>query len=163
MGYQAEVRVRHARQHVGAGSLASSSDFLIECVFFACYCSEFLLRLVYWRLEFFHGHEGKLNIFDAALLMVSLTDLVGLSASNLMVLRIVKLAHKACKVMRMGRAIRFCKEIRQILVCFMKSLRTFLWSMLTMGLMMYIMAVILVQAIAEHLENTVKPSDPELE
>jgi hypothetical protein len=159
MGYHTELRVSYAKNHLGKGPKEDQVNDIMEIAFFFCYCMEFILKLLYWRCEFFRGHDGRLNMFDGGLLVLNLIDLMKIGGANLMSLRIVKLVNKFVKVMRMGRVVRFCKELRVILVALTHSMKTFIWTMLAMALMMYMIAVILVMGVADYLEESASPND----
>eukprot|EP00928_Gymnodinium_smaydae_P067761 TRINITY_DN5075_c2_g4_i1.p1 TRINITY_DN5075_c2_g4~~TRINITY_DN5075_c2_g4_i1.p1 ORF type:complete len:582 (+),score=85.92 TRINITY_DN5075_c2_g4_i1:60-1805(+) len=154
MGVDAQYQIADAFDDFGNQEYMSSL-FIVECVFFAWYCTELVLNVSYFRTRYFEGPEKYWHIFEAMLVCLSALDFIGVSVGgDFMMLRILKFVTKLVKAMRMVRVVKFCHEIRLILVAIASSMSMFSWFMVTLLGIVYMAAVIFVQGVALYLLDT---------
>eukprot|EP00931_Biecheleriopsis_adriatica_P008633 TRINITY_DN109782_c0_g1_i1.p1 TRINITY_DN109782_c0_g1~~TRINITY_DN109782_c0_g1_i1.p1 ORF type:complete len:603 (-),score=120.97 TRINITY_DN109782_c0_g1_i1:20-1798(-) len=169
MGFIADCEVAHANeiQHLVAASGADSPSLMIgacelpwlESGYFVFYCVELLLKLAAYRKSFFTGHGWSWNVFDLILVFTGALSFLHLSQINMMWFRIVRIFRQLVKVLRVFRVVRFCDELRVILISVTSSLKSFFWSLVTLALVMYICAIVMVSGVAEYLRTPAATSD----
>jgi hypothetical protein len=139
---------------------------VLEIVFCIIFAIELALRLFVFRLKFLYMPEWKWNLLDIVLVVVQVVEelttlgyvLAGSEQSsmpktriNLMrLLRFLRLV----RIIRMLRVLRLIGELRTIVFSVLSCLKTFIWTMLLIALVLYIFGVFFTQVVLNHrLEN----------
>jgi hypothetical protein len=108
---------------------------------------ELMLKLALHRWYFFYNNNWKLNWLDFLLVSYSFLETVSMSLSFLRVFR----AFKVAKMVRMLKALTAFHDLRIMLDCLLGSFFGLFWSLVLIGVLMYIFALIFIQALTEHL------------
>lgn len=145
LGFEADHHASHPEREV-PGFVRSS-----EMLFCTVFVMELLLRLSVFRRAFFTQAGWPWNIFD--LLVVALqvveqvsglfTDTRDLAAMQ--VLRTLRLL----RITRLLRALRLIEELRTIVSSVAKSMRSLLWSLVLLMIMVYTVSVIFTEVVTE--------------
>lgn len=152
IGYASEYAINHLND--------STPTFVVvmEYLFFAFYSVELLLKLYVYRLHFFINREKYWNLFDLILVLTAVYDITNEeltrdeegSNTNLTWMRLLRLL-KMLKMLRMVRVMRFFRELRLMLSSIAGSVRPLFWSMLMLGLIMYIFGLCFLQGATAYL------------
>eukprot|EP00931_Biecheleriopsis_adriatica_P017243 TRINITY_DN12420_c0_g3_i1.p1 TRINITY_DN12420_c0_g3~~TRINITY_DN12420_c0_g3_i1.p1 ORF type:complete len:535 (+),score=100.00 TRINITY_DN12420_c0_g3_i1:30-1607(+) len=160
MGAISNCQVLQAVADPGATELLDSCDPVwLEVTFFSFYAVELLLKLAAWRMTFFTRREAQWNIFDLVIVLTGTLSFVDISEINVMWLRVVRVFRQLIKVLRVVRVVRFCDELRIILISVTSSMNCFFWSLVTLALIMYICAIVMVSGVTEYLKMPAVSSD----
>jgi len=130
--------------------------FIVANYIFAClFAVELLLNVAALRWNFLIGPGWQWNLFDAMLVLVSVSDVAradgdGHSTGYVRLLRIVRMA----RVLRIIRIFRFFRELRCMCMSILSCFVSLLWALLLLTLVVYIFAVIFMQAGALDLEDS---------
>eukprot|EP00928_Gymnodinium_smaydae_P056338 TRINITY_DN39731_c0_g1_i1.p1 TRINITY_DN39731_c0_g1~~TRINITY_DN39731_c0_g1_i1.p1 ORF type:complete len:544 (-),score=67.08 TRINITY_DN39731_c0_g1_i1:234-1865(-) len=129
---------------------------------------ELLIRMVAEGRTFFTSTLW--NVFDFVLVAVSLFE-VFLSAvitsasqdtvsrsSNLRIFRIIRITRLA-KFVRIVRIMRFVRALRTLVFSIMMTMRSLLWSLLLMGFILFVFAVVFTDIVTNHLSVHPGPWD----
>jgi len=132
---------------------------IVDTVFCVLFTLELLLRLTVTRLSFFYGSGWKWNIFDLGLVSTQLLDEIlsyasqgqesamgGYNFSFMRVLRILRLI----RIMRIIRILRLIGELRAIVSSIMGSLKSLMWTVALLFLLVYVFGVYFTQLILDH-------------
>jgi len=122
---------------------------------------ELLLKLTVFRLRFFTAPDEKYwNLFDTFLVITGIYEVIqdvlsngaggGASITWIRVLRLLKML----KMLRVIRVMKFFRELRIMLLSIVGSLRILFWSIMMLGLIMYIFGICFLQAVTGHLQET---------
>eukprot|EP00429_Kryptoperidinium_foliaceum_P082482 CAMPEP_0176213856 /NCGR_PEP_ID=MMETSP0121_2-20121125/15875_1 /TAXON_ID=160619 /ORGANISM="Kryptoperidinium foliaceum, Strain CCMP 1326" /LENGTH=438 /DNA_ID=CAMNT_0017552933 /DNA_START=1 /DNA_END=1317 /DNA_ORIENTATION=- len=145
--YQADFEI----QHLGA---TPPVGVIMDGTFLAIFAMEMLLKLVVHRWYFFVNDEMHWNWFDFVLVVFSAMDFVFAEAAIVRIsfarsLRIFKLG----KVLRVFRTVRFLKELRVMVTSIIGSLVSLGWSIVMLGLILFVFALFFVQQMAVYLSS----------
>eukprot|EP00928_Gymnodinium_smaydae_P097896 TRINITY_DN897_c0_g1_i2.p1 TRINITY_DN897_c0_g1~~TRINITY_DN897_c0_g1_i2.p1 ORF type:complete len:596 (+),score=142.58 TRINITY_DN897_c0_g1_i2:176-1963(+) len=135
-----------------------------ECGFLCFYTIELLLKLISQRLSFFLGEEWRWNVFDFLLVVFAAVDvgigmlvLLGKLGSdgnlNLAWLRMFRIL-RLPRVLRLFRLVHYFPDLKLMLYCICGSFFVLFWCLATIFLVIYIFALILVQRMTTHLEDS---------
>jgi len=97
------------------------------------------------------------NVFDLAVVCTSLMDdistlIIGDAAlENTSMLRLLRLT-RLVRVVRIIRVLRFFRDLRIIVAGILGSAKSLFWALILLGLIMFIVAVGILQIIAEHIK-----------
>lgn len=129
-------------------------------VFSGFYLVELLLKLTVFRLRFFTAPDEKYwNLFDTFLVITGIYEVIqdvisddagGASITWIRVLRLLKML----KMLRVIRVMKFFRDLRIMLLSIVGSLRILFWSIMMLGLIMYIFGICFLQAVTAHLQET---------
>lgn len=154
IGVQSQVNIGHALSPSGAGP-STNLFSTAGGVFTAFYSFEILVKAGGFRRNFVMGADWRWNLFDAFLVVTALyetiADLARDSGSNagsvFMVLRLLRLL----KLLRLVRLMRAFAELRVMLLCIVGSARTLFWTVLMLGLIMYLFGLCFIEALSSAL------------
>mmetsp|Transcript_152047 Transcript_152047/g.291053 ORF Transcript_152047/g.291053 Transcript_152047/m.291053 type:complete len:635 (-) Transcript_152047:165-2069(-) len=151
---------------VSASANVNSMTFsLIQVIFTAIFLMELLLRLVGGngcRQFFLHSETQAWNIFDTIVVLCSLVEtmihfvlLKGEDPHSDSLSRWVRMARVArlARVLRIMRIVRFVGPLRVLVVSIASTLRTLCWAMLLLLIIIYVFAVLIAQATADHFKQ----------
>merc|ERR1711937_377867 len=77
----------------------------------------------------------------------------GASLGNLTFLRILRIL-RLVRVLRVIRVLRFFRELRLMVSSIIGSVKSLLWTVLLITLMLYIVGVFITQTVADHLKSS---------
>lgn len=157
LGVQADDLARHLYKH----EFDMQAYTICEGVFCAAFTIEVLARLVaagVW--QFCTGEAFVWNLFDSAVLVVQWLEMAAELLGSVMtdhfaidpgvgiirVWRIVRLA----RVLRVLRTLRSISELRTIVVSIFGTMRTLLWTMVLLLLVIFLFAVFMTHVVAYH-------------
>jgi hypothetical protein len=135
-----------------------------EFMFCFVFTLELALRITAYGRRFFSisNPDIKWNIFDFILVMMQIMDEVltlafsgqaeasdNMNFSFLRILRILRLI----KIMRVIRILRLVSELRAIVSSILGSMKSLLWTVVLLFLLVYIFAVFLTQQVLDHRVN----------
>jgi len=128
-------------------------------VFTGFYLVELLLKLTVFRLRFFTSPDEKYwNLFDTFLVITGIYEVIqdflnNSGGANITWIRVLRLL-KMLKMLRVIRVMKFFRELRIMLSSIVGSLRILFWSIMMLGLIMYIFGICFLQAVTAHLAET---------
>eukprot|EP00931_Biecheleriopsis_adriatica_P020202 TRINITY_DN13577_c0_g1_i2.p1 TRINITY_DN13577_c0_g1~~TRINITY_DN13577_c0_g1_i2.p1 ORF type:complete len:638 (+),score=140.00 TRINITY_DN13577_c0_g1_i2:75-1988(+) len=132
--------------------------FAAQAIYAALFTVELLLR---WISEgftrFFTSATAAWNILDLIVAAMSLFEVVFAVAtedyvrrsnpgSNLRILRVLRIT-RLIRVVRIIKVVRFIRALRTLLYSIMNTLKCLAWAMLLQGMIMYIFAIVLTDAV----------------
>lgn len=136
-----------------------------ELAFSFIFVTELTLRIAAYRCDFFFGHESSWNLFDAVLILmqvaeqlVSLIIFVQGGRSNLevsemtddtSVLRILRVL-RLTRIFRVLRVVHLSGDLLAIFAAVVKGMRSFVWTVALLLLLMYVVGVFLTQSVTDH-------------
>jgi len=131
-----------------------------EWSFYGFYLVELILKLFVLRQLFFCGEDWIWNIFDAFLVLLAIYDVVmyfiedltGSSGMNVTFMRLLRLL-KMLKMLRVVRVMRFFRELRLMVYSISRSVRSLLWAVAMLILIMYIFALCFMQAATNYIST----------
>lgn len=126
---------------------------MLERMFCGVFTLELLLRLYSFRCAFFTMPGWKWNVFDVVVVLLQLIELFtmdiyqsNLNFSAMRMLRVLRLI----RIIRLVRVMRLISELRTIVVSIAGSMRSLLWTVVLLLLMIYIVAVYLTQLVSDY-------------
>lgn len=127
---------------------------IVEIIFCMAFALELLLRLCVYRLRFFTTDGWKWNVFDCALVIFQMGELVFQMIGQTQVgtwgimkaVRIVRLL----RVMRVLRVLRFLRDMRTLIISVATSIKPLGWSVVMLLLMLYVIAVYFTEVVLDH-------------
>jgi hypothetical protein len=137
-----------------------------EYLFAGYYAVELCMRLALHRLYFFVNADMRWNIFDFILVMMSIVDTFLIliiddgGGQNLVFMRIIRLC-KLAKILRAFRAMRFFKDLAVMFESFKNSFVALFWSFIMLLFVLYVSALVFLQAMTDTLSGTGVDSDHE--
>merc|ERR1712084_21883 len=105
--------------------------------------------MVVHKWFFFINGDMKWNIFDTILVLQGVLDnflalIVDTEGADMTFARLLRLM-KLGKIFRLFRAVRFLRDLRVMLFSIMSSFPALFWAAITLGLILYIFALMFVQ------------------
>mmetsp|Transcript_101981 Transcript_101981/g.287883 ORF Transcript_101981/g.287883 Transcript_101981/m.287883 type:complete len:610 (+) Transcript_101981:59-1888(+) len=156
MGYQTDYEARRVTDETAAGFQ------ILESVFCGIFTLELLLRLWAMRCDFFKRRNLFWGVFDIAIVTSQLSEEVlrvyakwsgetesGSQAAgwlnNVRLFRVLRLI----RVMRLVRMLKLIGELRTMLSSIMGSLRSLVWAVMLLVLMMFIVGVCITRLVLD--------------
>lgn len=148
-------------------SLSIRPAFAISEMFFAfVFAVELSLRFAVAGCEFLTGPERNWNLFDTTLILAQVMEqaiftvviyqhgtLKGLKYSDLMpdsvVLRALRI-FRLLRILRVLRMMHISSELQAIMTAIVKGLRSFIWTLAFMFLVLYAVGVFLTQCVTDY-------------
>jgi hypothetical protein len=135
---------------------------LVEIVFLVIYSVELMMRLAVHGKFFFCNLNMKWNLFDFTLVIFTIFDLLvalilaeggqqggNFNISYMRMLRLLKLV----KILRTLRVIKLFRDLTQIVDSLTSCMAAFMWAAVMMILVVYIFALIFMQALTSYLQD----------
>eukprot|EP00913_Durusdinium_trenchii_P028959 g27153.t1 len=113
-----------------------------EFVFAFIFLLELILRISAYRCEFFTGSDMTWNLFDTTLI---LSQAVEQGTPGISTLRIFRLL----RILRILRIMHISGELQAITTAVMKGLRSFLWTVIFLLLLLYAVGVFITQSVTD--------------
>eukprot|EP00931_Biecheleriopsis_adriatica_P066408 TRINITY_DN40778_c0_g1_i1.p1 TRINITY_DN40778_c0_g1~~TRINITY_DN40778_c0_g1_i1.p1 ORF type:complete len:595 (+),score=120.96 TRINITY_DN40778_c0_g1_i1:53-1786(+) len=131
---------------------------VMDILFTVFFTLELLLRIFAEGKEFlFPCTENKnvrWNIFDSSIVISALTEEIFnvfyVSVPNATAMRVLRLL-RLVRVLRMVRIMRFFRDLRIMVAGIISSLRSLIWCLILLFMIMFMVALVLVQVISEKL------------
>jgi len=120
----------------------------VHLAFLLVMVAELCVRIMALRFGFLLGPEGRWNLADALLILVSIVDEAFLDAD----LHVVR-ALRMLRLLRMVRSIRFLRDLRFMFACIVQSLASFGWALALLFAIMLMFSICFMQPIASHLRS----------
>jgi hypothetical protein len=126
---------------------------IINIAFLAFFSLELLIRIVGFRLEFFHGEEASWNMFDTAVVLFSLVEALFLGdAVKMQSLRTLRL-FRLVRTLRVVRVVRVFQRLKSMIICIMNGLVSLVWALILLFLLMYLFSIVCLQGAAVYLRD----------
>jgi len=127
---------------------------VFNALFTIFFVMELAIRMFALRCNFWFGEEWKWNVFDTLLVAISITDLAsglqdGNSTGYVRVLKTLRMV----RVLRIVRVLRFFRELRRMVTSIMSSMVSLLWCLILLFIIMYVFAVIFMQAGVTYMDG----------
>ena len=151
-----EVQMQAVNEHELSQAAAISFE-VIAHVLSAIFLIELLLRMASEGCHSFFCAGNAWNAFDAAIVFISLLELlllsiesmaIGQSTSNLRALRIVKIA-RLVRVLRVARLVRYIAPLRTLVYSIAVTIKMLIWAVVLLGIIMYIFAVVFTSQVSD--------------
>lgn len=154
IGVQTDYLIRH----VSEPTAETPSIFkTLDVLFCGIFTVELCLRFLAFGWSFFIMEEWQWNVFDLTVVTLQLSDILlhalcKTTAANPMdesssVLRLLRLI----RILRLMRVLRLVEELRTIVSSIVGSLKSLIWTLLLLMLLMYSCGVCITQVVADHL------------
>jgi len=149
IGVQSDFQVKHP------GEKEAPLFVILDYTFSAFFLMELLLRMMVLRKDFVCSCEWRWNLFDTFVVITgvieSVIDIVGQErvGSDLTYLRIMRI-YKLIRVFRIVRVFRVFRELRVMLLCIIATMRTLLWTLVSLFTLTFMFGVYIVMSVAEH-------------
>mmetsp|Transcript_4762 Transcript_4762/g.8624 ORF Transcript_4762/g.8624 Transcript_4762/m.8624 type:complete len:446 (-) Transcript_4762:100-1437(-) len=166
------VQVQYAAEHMGDDN--PTSFMVIQHLYAYIFLIELLCRLAAQRLRFFCNESWFWNYLDLLIVGTSLleviVDIMSLlndadvgSTENLSSIRIVRIIRmtRLVRVFRIIRIVRFVRALRTLVYSIICTLKSLVWSMLLLVMIVYVFGILFTQATTEHMlsEDSSKNTD----
>jgi len=127
----------------------------------AAFLAELIVRLCADRLKFFYEQGCQWNYLDFLLVLVSLgeifLDVVNAAndthnASNVKLMRLIRIT-RLVRVVRVVRVIRFVHALRTLVHSILSTLRSLLWAMSLLTMIIYMFGIVFTQGATTYFEE----------
>jgi voltage-gated sodium channel len=167
IGYQTDYMARNEIV------VAPFGFVVVERIFLVFFFSELSLRLYVNKVKFFYKGSVKWNWFDFLVVMSQLLEEVMGSVArifqgssfleNFKLMRLLRVL-RLMRVLRVMRVLRLITELRTIVSSIVGSMKSLLWTVVLLVLMMYMVGIYFMQTVTTHLvmmnsETRDKPSN----
>eukprot|EP00927_Polykrikos_kofoidii_P043243 TRINITY_DN3729_c0_g1_i9.p1 TRINITY_DN3729_c0_g1~~TRINITY_DN3729_c0_g1_i9.p1 ORF type:complete len:754 (+),score=82.25 TRINITY_DN3729_c0_g1_i9:60-2321(+) len=138
---------------------------IVGVIFCSLFCVEILIRILAFRSQFLFGEGWQWNLMDFLLVGLQVAEVflehflgVLIASYRFSFMRILRLL-RLVKIIRIVRVIRFISELRTLLSTIVGSIKSLLWTIAFLMLMIFIVGVVLTQVVLDvRLENTTNPT-----
>lgn len=156
------VQTEYASQHVGSAEPVIFE--VCEWLFCVIFSLEIAFRICAYKMQFFCSAAKWWNFLDLSLVLLQLCDLglrllaaaaptsaasaqgAGGGYSSMRLLRVLRLV----RIVRLVRVLRLIGELRMMVVCILNSLKSLIWTVALLLLVIYVTAVYLTQMVLDH-------------
>lgn len=155
IGFSTQEMITWGMANVGKGEKPENQLFTeLGYFFIAFYILELVMKMVVFRLHFFMNRDWSWNVFDFLLVLIGLYDLTDFDSGDTDVtwIRLLRLI-KMLKMLRVIRVMKFFRVLRMMVSSIAGSMMTLMWSILMLGLMMYVFGLCFLQIIAAYLSD----------
>lgn len=155
IGLSTQDMITWGLANVGKGEKPQAEVYTkIGYFFIAFYILELCVKMVVFRLRFFMNKEWCWNVFDLLLVLIGLYDLTDFESGDTDVtwIRLLRLI-KMLKMLRVIRVMKFFRVLRMMVSSIAGSMMTLMWSILMLGLMMYVFGLCFLQILAAYLSD----------
>lgn len=134
-----------------------------EIAFCVIFTLELTLRIIAYRSDLFYMPSWKWNVFDCFLVVMQVSEEVLAvvaqlseqedgqdTTSNFGALRVLRVL-RLVRIIRLVRVMHLIGELRILVVSIFNSLRSLLWTLLLLFIIMYIVGVYFCQVVSDHL------------
>jgi len=150
IGFQTDITAR------SVSDVTPQAFSVIDAVFCVLFTLEIAMRVVAFGTQFFVGPGWLWNWFDCSLVGLQLVEeigslmvanaSIGFNFSFMRVLRILRLV----RIARVVRILRLIRELRTIVSSILGSMRSLMWTVALLFLIIYVLGVCLTQLVLDH-------------
>lgn len=135
--------------------------FFIQLMYMVVFGVELLMRFLVEGFRFWRSPEWAWNLFDTLVMSFSIFEALAHffvgdegkdSYKNISILRMLRIV-RVVRVMRVIRLIRFFKALRVLVFAIFHTLKSCVWALLLLTMILYVFAVIFTQAAADEMEK----------
>lgn len=142
----------------------------VQVVYAILFTVELLLRLEASRVMFFRDKRDRAwNMFDLTIVVLAVVDVSivivsreedsqGNAASSLRVIRILRIT-KLVRAFRVVRIVQFVRALRTLVFSIASTMKSLIWSIILLVMIIYVFAIILTQAASDELQGMRKLGD----
>jgi len=171
LGWQTDWQARHTTEE------STVAFRLVELFFCVSFTVELLLRVIVYQQAFFDIRDIKWNLFDSVLVITQLCeeslkiaafkrlDFTGEDANSsgnmgdkLSILRVLRIL-RLIRIMRVMRILRLIGDLRTLVMSILGSLKSLVWAVVLLFVMMYVIGVYLTQLVLDHRLRLEDPED----
>lgn len=141
---------------------------IVDLTFIVLFSLEISVRVVAEGANFFSRDNlhARWNLFDTVLVLSSILEealsaLFAEESPDVSAIRLLRLL-RLVRVIRVIRVMRFFKDLRVMVAGIFNSVKSLVWAMFLLSLIMYIFGVLFMQVLAEALVKDVPEVDPVL-
>lgn len=129
---------------------------VLEIIITSVYTLELVLKLVVHRIWYFRGPNAIWNVFDGALVMYTLVNLVAhkseVDLTFLRSLRVLRIG-KVLRALRVFQALSIVEDLQTMVDSLINCFPKFLWSIVLLAFILYIFALVFTQTAAAYVLN----------
>lgn len=127
---------------------------VLEHIFAVIFLLELLLRIAVMGCTYF---KQALNLMDVLIVLVSILELyvfphVGADAPNMSFFRLLRV-FKMVRALRIVRVLKFFENLRVLVAAVISAVRSFIWSMLLLGMVQLIASIFMTQSLQSYFED----------
>lgn len=161
IGVTSDIAVKNAieqydTQASNSQALQSQWITVIDAVFCAIFLMELALRMAALEGEFFAGEDWQWNIFDAAVVVLSLAEMGlliwGTRAGFVKVFRLARVA-RSLRVLRLMRFTNLASKLRMLVLALVHCKTMLMWAVLVLVLEMFLFAVVFLNAVSQFIQD----------
>lgn len=154
IGMEVEIESSHLRQHEQLPEWLS----WISTGFLAIFSLEIAAHTIIERRDYWMGSGTWWNYLDLVLIIGAWVDnaVRFLSMSKLRAIRIVQ----AFRALRLLRSFRIFQKLRQMMASVLCSISSLAWALGFLTFVLYIFAVIILQGVGDHYQDSPSPEVP---
>eukprot|EP00930_Biecheleria_cincta_P071586 TRINITY_DN59076_c0_g1_i1.p1 TRINITY_DN59076_c0_g1~~TRINITY_DN59076_c0_g1_i1.p1 ORF type:complete len:610 (+),score=95.09 TRINITY_DN59076_c0_g1_i1:57-1832(+) len=106
---------------------------------------ELMLRIYAHRSSFFRGEGRGWNLFDMALVFLSVVDYLGELVSGSSALKVMQgfKTLKMLRIVRLFRVVRFFRQLYMLVIMIIDSVKQLIWATVLLLIVIYVFAVVL--------------------
>lgn len=136
---------------------------VVRYIFAVIFTLELILRISAGGRTFFTSDEWMWNWLDCFIVFTSIWEIVndlvlqelfkgsdGVTFTGLKALRLVRIT-RIVKVARLARVLRFVMALRTLISSIIYTLKSLIWAMILLGLIVYVFSVLFAQAVGDVL------------
>jgi len=142
IGVEMDINIERARR----GERGSAVCETIDRCFVGAFVLELGIKILVFKGEFTKGSEGKWNVFDTVLVLVSLVDTFTKQEVNAGFFRFMRLVRfvRAARILRVLRCIRALRLMVASIIC---SLVYLLWTLVMLVVVLYTFSILMLQGV----------------
>lgn len=146
LGFEAEARMKSAV----AGEPVGSWVLYVNAIFAAVFSVELVCKIYLLRSDFWKK-DRTWNLFDTALVMSSLADVLldFVNAGFMRTLRILR----AVRAARMMRVVGYVQHLRLMVASMATSFPTLVWACVLLALLLFLCALVLIIGVEAHIRS----------
>mmetsp|Transcript_25715 Transcript_25715/g.59990 ORF Transcript_25715/g.59990 Transcript_25715/m.59990 type:complete len:699 (-) Transcript_25715:114-2210(-) len=141
---------------------------VIDYTFTAMFVAELLVRVFAYKARIFSNKHGLWNLLDLVIVTISLGEILftetkldsgSVNLSHVRIMRTVR----TFRIFRMIRLVRFFRSLRILVHSILKTLRSLVWTMILLCIIMYLFAILFTEAATQYLIDEAVARREELE
>eukprot|EP00927_Polykrikos_kofoidii_P044016 TRINITY_DN3810_c0_g1_i1.p1 TRINITY_DN3810_c0_g1~~TRINITY_DN3810_c0_g1_i1.p1 ORF type:complete len:613 (+),score=98.96 TRINITY_DN3810_c0_g1_i1:70-1839(+) len=148
------VQTEYQSQYMG--DTMPTIFLLTDVAFCLVFSIELAMRIYAFRLSFFNSPDSAWNVFDSFIISVSAVDLISSFAAvegpeigkEVGVFRMLRIV-RVFRAIRIVRVLRFVEELRTISVCIVETMRSLVWALLLLFMVIYVAGICVTQIVLE--------------
>lgn len=159
------IEVDHSVSH--PDQLNPAVFYVIGYLFTTTFLVELLLRMTAYGAYFFYNDTCHWNYLDLLIVIASLVEVVAdisyftsdtgkqaVGVSNVRIVRIIRIT-RLIRIFRVARIVKLIRALRVLVYQIIGTLRSVLWAMVLLMIIIYVFAMVFAQAASEHVYDGV--------